>query len=123
VQENSAEEKIFLNEKYEYQGDFLLSIESAYPLGGGFQKILYFYDKDLRVKEKKFASDNSLTFTTDYIYENGKLSKVNGYQDSINFTEEYIYQRNALIEMKRNYYGIDPGFSPCLGNFTFYYEY
>ena len=40
-----------------------------------------------------------------------------------NIIEENFYDGKKLIEKRTYYYGIDPGFDVCYGNYIYRYEY
>ena len=81
----------------------------------------YNYDGALVKKEKKVTAEGHLIYERAFQYDfKNRLVKIieNG-----EIVEENTYRDSQLIEKRTYYFGIDPGFSPCLGNYIYKYAY
>ncbi len=73
------------------------------------------------IEEKKETKVGGLIYLKTYEYDSqGRLVKI---QDEENTIEENDYVDNELIEKRTYYFGIDPGFDVCYGNYIYRYEY
>lgn len=85
------------------------------------RNLTFKYARNLLIEEKKETRDGGLIYLKSFEYDfQNRLIKV---IDAKYIAEEYLYIDNKLMEKRINYFGIDPGFSACLGNFIFSYEY
>ena len=81
----------------------------------------YKFAKNLLIEEKKETVNGGLIYFKTYKYDAQKrLIKI---FDRENIIEENLYIDDKLIERKINYFGIDPGYYPCLGNFKYTFDY
>jgi len=85
------------------------------------RNLTFKYARNLLIEEKKETRDGGLIYLKSYKYDSqNRLIKV---IDAKNTIEENLYIDNKLMEKRINYFGIDPGFSHCLSNFKYSYEY
>lgn len=81
----------------------------------------YKYSGNLLIEEKKVTKAGSLIYLKTYTYDaQGRVIKI---KDGENTVEENDYKDNQLIEKRTYYFGIDPGYNACNGNFIHRYEY
>lgn len=81
----------------------------------------YKYSGDLLIEEKKETKTGSLMYLKSYKYDShNRLTII---QDGENIIEENDYIDKKLIEKRTYYFGIDPGFDVCYGNYIYRYEY
>ena len=81
----------------------------------------YQYDGDLLTVERKETADGNLIYNKTFQYDaENRLIKI---VEDENIIEENFYDENKLIEKRTYYYGIDPGFDVCSGNYIYKYEY
>lgn len=81
----------------------------------------YKYSGNLLIEEKKETKVGGLIYLKTYKYDSqNRLIKI---QDGDNIIEENDYIDNKLIEKRTYYFGIDPGFYVCYGNYIYRYEY
>lgn len=81
----------------------------------------YEYRHGHKVKEIMRGYDGKIRYVKKFIYDPfWHLIKV---QKDDNIIEENKYFFNKLVEKKTYYFGIDPGFYPCRGNYVYGYEY
>jgi hypothetical protein len=108
---------------YEYDSQKRLIKENVfYQTGEQHSVINYTYNGNLK-KEEWQQSSSSGNDIYHYYYQynsNNLLTKTIEKDKTI---EENIYDGNKLIEKRVNYYGIDPGYYFCLGNYIYKYDY
>jgi len=106
---------------YEYENG-RVKTKIAYTKTGEKHHITaYKYSGDLLIEEKKETKVGGLIYLKTYEYDSqGRLVKI---QDEENTIEENDYVDNELIEKRTYYFGIDPGFDVCYGNYIYRYEY
>ena len=81
----------------------------------------YKYRGYLLTEEKMETRDGKLMYLKKYRYDSqNRLTKV---FDGEHLIEENSYNGNRLIEKRMHYFGIDPGFYACNGNFLYTYTY
>lgn len=81
----------------------------------------YKYRGHLLAEEKMETGAGKLMSLKKYSYDSeNRLTKI---FDGEHLIEENIYQDNRLIAKRTYYFGIDPGFSACNGNFIYKYAY
>lgn len=81
----------------------------------------YKYSGDLLIEEKKETKTGSLMYLKSYKYDShNRLTII---QDGENIIEGNDYIDKKLIEKRTYYFGIDPGFDVCYGNYIYRYEY
>ena len=129
-------------ELYEYENGFLSKLTEYW---GGSS--IYEYDEQEQLfKKSDFTQNNELSHITFYEYSEGLLSseKIESFDGTVqheksylydeednllkiiedgNVVEENIYEEHQLMEKRLYYFGIDPGFDMCLGNYIYKYEY
>lgn len=86
-----------------------------------YDTFIYSYSNNKLVEEKRIIQ----TGTTDYVLKFTYTSK--GFPNETiqdgNVIEKNYYTNGRLTEKHTFYFGIDPGFSQCNGNFVYRYEY
>ena len=86
-----------------------------------YDTFVYAYKNGRLNEEKRIILTGKTSYVKKYFYT------PNGFIDEItkdgNVVEKNFYELGRLIEKHTFYYGIDPGFSPCGGNFIYKYEY
>jgi hypothetical protein len=106
---------------YEYS-DGKLTTKNVFTSTGQLYWILKFkYSGSLKIEEKNQTASGNILYTKTFAYDSeGRLVKIieNG-----NVIEQNSYDGNKLLEKRINYFGIDPGFSACNGNFLYKYHY
>jgi len=81
----------------------------------------YKYSGELKVEEKKETAAGNLIYLRTFHYDSkNRLIKIT---EDENIIEENDYNENKLIEKRTYYFGIDPGFDVCYGNYIYRYEY
>lgn len=81
----------------------------------------YTYSSNLLVRENKKTKDGILIYAKSYSYDSQKrLVRVH---EGENIIEENLYRRNQLIERRTYYFGGDPGYDICYGNYIYRFEY
>lgn len=106
---------------YEYKdGKVVTKID--YTKNGEKHHFTYYkYSGDLLIEEKKETKVGGLMYLKTYTYDSqNRLIQV---RDGENIIEENDYNDKRLIEKREYYFGIDPCFAPCCGNFIYRYEY
>ncbi len=106
---------------YEYRGDKVVK-KIDYTENGQQHHITTFkYSGDLLIEEKKETTVGGLMYLKTYKYDSqNRLIQI---QDGENIIEENDYIDRKLIEKRTYYFGIDPGFYACYGNYIYRYEY
>lgn len=86
-----------------------------------FDTFLYKYKYNQLVEEKRII----ITGATDYVikYNYNRDGTLDEKIQNGNVIERNFYANGKLSEKHTFYFGIDPGFSQCLGNFIFKYDY
>ncbi|WP_372949576.1 hypothetical protein [Mariniphaga sp.] len=86
-----------------------------------YDTFVYAYKNGRLYEEKRIIRTGKTSFVKKYFYT------AKGFIDEITedgkVVEKNFYELDRLIEKHTFYYGIDPGFSPCGGNFIYKYEY
>ncbi len=106
---------------YKYKdGQMIEKIE--YTSDGQKHHLTYYkYFLNVLLEEKKETSSGSLIYLKKYIYDSqNRLVQV---KDRGNIIEENKYIDNKLIEQRIYYFGIDPGYYSCSGNYIYKFEY
>jgi len=75
----------------------------------------------LKVEEKKETAAGSVMYI--HIFQYDSENKLTRIFEGENIIEENFYDGNRLIEKRTYYFGIDPGFDICYGNYIYKYEY
>lgn len=106
---------------YEYNNGKLIT-KNVFTSSGQLHWTLTFkYSGTLKIEEKNQTSNGSIIYTRTFEYDSeGRLEKI--IEDG-NVIEQNIYDGNKLLEKRIYYFGIDPGFSACNGNFIYKYQY
>lgn len=106
---------------YEYENN-LMAVKIEYTKSGEKHHfITYEYSEDLLIGERKETKSGNLLYSKEYLYDaKGMLVKVKDGNETI---EENIFDNNNLIEKRKFYFGIDPGFDVCFGNYIYKYQY
>jgi hypothetical protein len=106
---------------YEYSNG-KLTTKNVFTSSGQLYWILKFkYSGSLKVEEKNQTASGNILYTRTFAYDSeSRLVKIieNG-----NVIEQNDYDGNKLLEKRINYFGIDPGYSACNGNFLYKYNY
>ncbi len=106
---------------YEYKDDKVVKKIYYTQLGEKHHITTYKYSGDLLTEEKKETKAGSLLFLKTYKYDS--LHRLVQIQDGENIIEENHYIDNRLIEKRTYYFGIDPGFDFCSGNYIYKYTF
>ncbi|TYA92202.1 hypothetical protein [Seonamhaeicola marinus] len=81
----------------------------------------YKYSENLLIQEKKETKVGSLLYLKTFVYDSdNRLTEV---LDRENTIEEYDYVNGKLTEKRTYYFGIDPGYDICYGNYIYRFEY
>ena len=99
-----------------------LTTKNDYTANGELHHITnYKYFGSLKVEERKETALGNIIFIKNFEYDSkGILVKI---IEDDNVVEENFYDGNKLIEKRTYYFGIDPGFDICYGNYIFKYDY
>lgn len=81
----------------------------------------YKYSGDLLIQEKKETITGNVLYIKFYSY-NGQ-NRLTTIKDGENAIEENEYIDNRLVKKKTYYFGIDPCYDVCCGNYIYRYEY
>jgi len=106
---------------YEYtNGKVIAKID--YTKNGEEHHITTFkYSGDLLIQETKETKVGGLIYQKTFEYDSqNRISKI---RDGENIIEENDYNANKLMEKRTYYFGIDPGFDICYGNYVYRYKY
>jgi len=106
---------------YQYENNKVI-LKTTHAAGGHKHHITrYRYTGNLLAEEIKETAAGSKMYTRHFQYDaRGRLIRVTEDGKTI---QENRYKGNRLEERRIFYFGIDPGFSPCGGNYTYRYEY
>lgn len=86
-----------------------------------YDTFLYEYKNDKLVEEKRIIITGATSYVIKYAYNrDGTLDEK--IKDG-NVIEKNFYENGKLSEKHTFYFGIDPGFSQCLGNYIYKYNY
>lgn len=106
---------------YEYSNGKLVTMVDYTKYGVKNHITTYKYSGDLLIEEKEETNAGGLIYLKTYTYDSqNKLIQI---RDGINVIEENDYIDNKLMEKRTYYYGIDPGFDVCYGNYIYRYKY
>ncbi|TRX44914.1 hypothetical protein FNH22_31690 [Fulvivirga sp. M361] len=106
---------------YEYLNGKIITEINHTKNGSKHHFTYYKYSGDLLVEEKKENKVGGLIHFKTYVYDSqNRLIQI---RDRENIIEESDYNDNKLIEKREYYFGIDPCYSACCGNFIYSYEY
>lgn len=106
---------------YEYSNGKVVTKIDYTNTGEKHHFTYYKYSGDLLIEEKKETKEGGLMYLKTYIYDSqNRLIKI---QDGDNVIEENDYNDKKLIEKRTYYFGIDPGFDVCYGNYIYKYKY
>lgn len=83
--------------------------------------ITYKYANDFLIEEQKETKLGSLIYQKSFEYDSQNRLVI--IRDGENIIEENKYAENKLLEKRTNYFGIDPGFDVCYGNYIYKFEY
>lgn len=81
----------------------------------------YFYAGDLLVRETKETKVGGILY--DKIYKYDFRNRLTEIRDGENIIEQNEYNNDRLVEKRTYYFGIDPGFDICYGNYIYRFEY
>jgi len=106
---------------YEYKnGKVVTKIE--YTKNGEEHHFTYYkYLGNLLKEEKKETKVGGLMYLKTYSYDS--QSRLIQIRDEENIVEENAYDGKKLLEKREYYFGIDPGYFSCQGNYMYRYEY
>ncbi|MBK6283190.1 MAG: hypothetical protein IPF54_11540 [Draconibacterium sp.] len=86
-----------------------------------YDKLIYKYKNGILVEEKRIIRTGATSYIKTFSYT------TDGFPDETiqdgNVIEKNFYEDGKLIERHTFYFGIDPGFSACNGNFIYRYSY
>lgn|SRR5690606_6830612 len=106
---------------YEYENGKMVVKTDYNGLGEKHHITTYAYSGSLLVQEKKETRDGALLYLKTYHYDaQQRLIRI---REGENTIEENDYQGDQLLEKRVYYFGIDPGYYACNGNFIYRYEY
>ncbi len=106
---------------YEYIGNKVVIKIDHTKNGEKHHITTYIYSGNLLVEEKKETRAGSLMYLKTYKYDSqNRLVQI---KDGENIIEENDYIDNKLIEKRTYYFGIDPGYDICNGNYIIRYKY
>lgn len=106
---------------YEYEKGKLVTKTDYNGLGEKHHITTYEYSGNLLVKEKKVTREGALLYLKTYHYDAQR--RLVSIREGENMIEENHYKGDQLVEKRVYYFGIDPGYSACNGNFIYRYEY
>lgn len=106
---------------YEYK-DGKVATKIDYTKNGEKHHFTYYkYSRGLLTEEKKETKVGGLIYLRIYTYDSqNRLIQI---REGENIIEENDYNDKKLIEKREYYFGIDPGFFICYGNYIYRYEY
>ena len=106
---------------YEYNDNKVVTKIDYTENGEKHHITTYKYSGDLLIEEKKENKTGSLMYHKSYHYDS--QNRLTTIKDGENIIKEYDYIENKLVEKRTYYFGIDPGFDVCYGNYIYRYEY
>ena len=106
---------------YEYkEGNVAMKIDHS-KLGEKHHVTSYKYSGRLLLEERTENKDGDLIYRKIYQYDaQNRLVVV---REGENVIEENEYVGNQLIKKRTYYFGIDPGYDICYGNYIYHYQY
>jgi uncharacterized protein YcfL len=106
---------------YEYIGDKIIKKTDYTKNGEELHITTYKYSGNLLIEEKRETSVGSLMYLKTYKYDSqNRLIQI---KDGKNIIEKNYYFNKKLIEKRTYYFGIDPGYDICYGNYIIRYKY
>ena len=106
---------------YEYIGDKIIKKTDYTKNGEELHITTYKYSGNLLIEEKRETSVGSLMYLKTYKYDSqNRLVQI---KDGKNIIEKNYYFNKKLIEKRTYYFGIDPGYDICYGNYIIRYKY
>ncbi|MCM4154321.1 hypothetical protein DHD05_22280 [Arenibacter sp. N53] len=106
---------------YEYSNGKVVSKIDYTKTGEKHHFTYYKYSGELLIEEKKETKVGGLIYLKTYEYDSeNRLSKI---KDGDNIIEVNDYVGKKLIEKREYYFGIDPCYAACCGNYIYKYEY
>lgn len=106
---------------YEYENNLVVSKIEYTKVGEKHHTTTYTYADDVLIGERKETESGNLLYEKVYVYDNkNRLVQI---KDGENTIEENDYDTNKLMEKRTFYFGIDPGFDVCFGNYMYKYRY
>lgn len=106
---------------YEYTNRKLTKKIEYTKIGQKHHITTYEYSDDLLIEEIKKTRTGSIIYNKTFYYDSkDRLIIV---KDGENIIKENFYSENKLIETRKYYYGIDPCYDICCGNYIYRYEY
>ncbi|PIB31228.1 hypothetical protein [Maribacter sp. 4G9] len=106
---------------YEYENNLIVSKTEYTKAGEKHHITTYKYSDDLLIGEIKETKSGNVLYSKEYFYDT--KSRLIQIKDGENTIEENDYDNDKLIEKRTFYFGIDPGFDICLGNYIYKYQY
>lgn len=105
---------------YAYKNNKVTTMTEYTVYGTQHHITKYKYSGDLKIEERTETATGTLLHLKTFQYdgENRLVTILDG-EDII---EENIYEENKLKEKRTFYFGIDPGFDICYGNYIYRYE-
>ncbi|HRX10613.1 MAG TPA: hypothetical protein P5210_03125 [Draconibacterium sp.] len=86
-----------------------------------YDQFIYKYKNGFLVEERRIIRTGETSYIKTFSYNS------DGFRDETiengNVVEKNFYEEGKLIEKQTFYFGIDPGFSACYGNFIYRYSY
>ena len=86
-----------------------------------YDQFIYKYKNGFLVEEKRIIRTDETSYVKTFSYTTDGLPDET-IQDG-NVIEKNFYEKGKLIEKQTFYFGIDPGFSECNGNYIYRYSY
>ncbi|HJZ39146.1 MAG TPA: hypothetical protein VJ203_02135 [Bacteroidales bacterium] len=106
---------------YTYENGRLITMNEHTASGQLHHITTYIYSGDLKVEEKKVTAAGAIIYIRIFQYDfRDRLTRITEGEHTI---EVNTYLGNKLTEKKTYYFGIDPGFDVCYGNYIYKYEY
>ncbi len=107
---------------YEYDDDERVVRMNTHTGTGELHHIYYYrYSGDLKTEEEKETVAGKNIYLRFFEYDS--MKRLVRIAEDENTIEENFYTDNKLIERKTYYFGIDPGYDPCYGNYIYKFEY
>jgi hypothetical protein len=108
---------------YEYDKNGRMISNTDYTKTGEKHHITHYkYSGNLKIEEwKEVSYTGSRIYLRKFRYDSkNRLTEV---IENDKLVEENFYDENRLIEKREYYFGIDPGYFACNGNYIYKYEY